>query len=159
MATMQISSACRYVVSIEIQPRRPSHDRSSGEQECDRLKDLMHTLPFDSCVQGRGRNKQHGLVIMYREDRMDFVASKLVHLDEEFLSGPLAGEAEQPGGLEMAEEEKRRRRGGSRQTKNVGLMVALGDKRAGGADGVDGQDGNGGSGGKSKGIIVATTHL
>jgi RNA exonuclease NGL2 len=135
-------------------------------KECDRLKDLMHSLPFDSCVQGRGRNKQHGLVIMYREDRMDFVASRLVHLDEEFLSPP-SSTSQSAGQGALDEDEKRRRRGGSRQTKNVGLMVALADKQAaessageGEGEGDDGEGtGTGESKGKGKGIIVATTHL
>lgn len=144
---------------------RDLHTRIAADmKECDRLKDLMHSLPFDSCVQGRGRNKQHGLVIMYREDRMDFVASKLVHLDEEFLSPPSStSQSAGQGGLD--EDEKRRRRGGSRQTKNVGLMVALADKRAAGENAAQGGD-EGDSGeatgrrsAKGKGIIVATTHL
>ena len=114
----------------------------------------MHTLPFDSCVQGRGRGKQHGLVIMYREDRMDFVASHLVHLDEEPLGAPVAGngiDSANAEGRSDVDAEQRTRRGGSRQTKNVGLMVALADKRAS----REGAPANA----LGKGLIVATTHL
>lgn len=112
-------------------------------QECDRLKDIMHSLPFDSCVQARGHGKQHGLVIMYRSDRLEFKASKTIHLDEEYL----AERVENQSSVEDQEREARRRRGGSRQTKNVGLIVGLG---------VNGDDKGGETG---KGMIVVTTHL
>ena len=86
---------------------------------------------------------------------MEFVASTLVHLDEEQLSLPslpIAAAKGGDGGTAIGgddEQEQRRRRGGSRQTKNVGLMVALHDKMAG----------EGGEAGGRKGLIVATTHL
>ena len=61
---------------------------------------------------------------MYRSDRFKSKASQTVYLDEERLS----------------DKEGQEGRGGSRQTKNVGLIVGL-----------EQDDG--------KGIIVATTHL
>ena len=86
---------------------------------------------------------------------MEYVASKLVHLDEEHLSLSSLHVSASDGEAKAAaiggddEQEQRRKRGGSRQTKNVGLMVALHDKMAG----------EGGEAGGRKGLIVATTHL
>lgn len=123
-------------------------------------------MPFDNCVQGRGRGKQHGLVILYRSERFGFRGTRVVHLDEEDLSpselhavgGPSAenaeggltsgpGQHEAKGGANGSTNEDeaacRKRRGGTRQTKNVGLIVGLEDKERG--------DGSG--------IIVATAHL
>lgn len=102
-------------------------------------------MPYDSCVQAKGRGKQHGLVIAYRSERLKFKASKVVYLDEEELSP--SGEADGDGKSESWEEqveEQRRRRGGTRQTKNVGLIVGLEDT---------------GREGKGEGVIVITAHL
>lgn len=61
---------------------------------------------------------------MYRTDRFKVKASRTVYLDEERLS----------------ERDAQEGRGGSRQTKNVGLIVGLEE-------------------GEGRGIVVATTHL
>ena len=97
-------------------------------QECDRLKDLATALPDHAYVPTSGRGKMHGLVVFYRKERFRVRAKRTVFLDEEELS--LDGEGDE-----------RRRRGGTRQTKNVGLMVALEDIVG------------------SASIVVATTHL
>ena len=88
------------------------------------MPDLAKALPTHDHVDTKGRGKLHGLVVMYRSDRFKTRASQTVYLDEERLSDKDGQEG----------------RGGSRQTKNVGLIVGLEDK-----------DG--------KGIVVATTHL
>ncbi|WVQ82539.1 hypothetical protein IAT38_004668 [Cryptococcus sp. DSM 104549] len=110
-------------------------------QECDKLKDLLAVLPNHSHVQGCGPGKLHGLVIIYRTDRFAVRASHLLQLD----LGEVNPVSQATGSEAAADEEGadgRRRRGGSRQTKNVGLIVAL--ERA---------DEPG------KGVVVATTHL
>ena len=115
-------------------------------------------MSFDKCVQARGHGKQHGLVVAYRSERFGFKGSRTVYLDEEELSplrqdgsGAINGHinGDTNGQAEGSEEkrsvqavDKRRRRGGTRQTKNVGLIVGLEDK-----------------GREGKGIIVATAHL
>ncbi|WVQ97282.1 hypothetical protein IAU59_004393 [Kwoniella sp. CBS 9459] len=106
-------------------------------QECDRLKEFSSSLPHHAFVKGSGPGKQHGLVIFYRSSRFFVRASKLIHLDLEELS-PASTAPDQSGDDEGA----RKRRGGSRQTKNVGLIVALQDVED-----------------EKKGIVVATTHL
>lgn len=108
-------------------------------------------MPYDACVQAKGRGKQHGLVVLYRTERFGFKSSRIVHLDEEELS-PGDGKAEEPDGRDGAEwqrwaDEQRRRRGGTRQTKNVGLIVGLEDKESRGEEG------------EAKGVIIITAHL
>lgn len=99
------------------------------EQECDRLDDIHPAFHTHQALRAKGPNKQHGCVVAFRKDRFREKASKVVHLDEEELSsGAPSGSA-------------RARRGGSRQTKNVGLVVAL-----------EAADGSGG-------LVVSTTHL
>ena len=88
------------------------------------MPDLARALPTHEFVDTKGRGKIHGLVVMYRSDRFKSKASQTVYLDEERLS----------------DKEGQEGRGGSRQTKNVGLIVGL-------------EQGDG------KGIVVATTHL
>ncbi|OCF45310.1 hypothetical protein I317_00833 [Kwoniella heveanensis CBS 569] len=106
-------------------------------QECDRLKEFSSSLPNHLHVKGSGPGKQHGLVIFYRSSRFFVRASRLVHLDSEDLS---PSPAVYEGGGD--EESARKRRGGTRQTKNVGLIVAL----------QDAED-------ERRGIVVTTTHL
>ncbi|ADV25600.1 Hypothetical Protein CGB_M3420C [Cryptococcus gattii WM276] len=108
-------------------------------QECDKLPDFLPALPQHDYIKGTGPGKLHGLVVLYRKDRFSLRQSRLIHLDFEEIHP-------RPGNLTAGEdgdeslEEVRRRRGGSRQTKNVGLLVAL-----------EGKDG--------EGVVIATTHL
>lgn len=88
------------------------------------MSDLTAALPTHTPVDTKGRGKLHGLVVLYRTDRYKLKARHTVYLDEESLS----------------DKEGREGRGGTRQTKNVGLIVGL-------------EDGDG------KGVVVATTHL
>lgn len=94
------------------------------EQECDRLSDLAKALPTHTPIDTKGRSKVHGLVILYRTNRYKLKARHTVYLDEEKVQDRAGREG----------------RGGSRQTKNVGLIVGLED-----------DDG--------RGIVVCTTHL
>ncbi|EIW72340.1 hypothetical protein TREMEDRAFT_41666 [Tremella mesenterica DSM 1558] len=100
-------------------------------QECDRLNDLIISFPHHEAVQAFGHGKSHGLVTLYRRSIFRVKAQKVIHLDEGelSLSPPSLGE---DGG--------RQRRGGTRLTKNIGLVVAL-----------ERNDGTG--------VYVATTHL
>ena len=68
----------------------------------------------------------------------------MVRYDEEFLSAPPSGSGASSGDLSdgVARDEERRRRGGTRQTKNIGLVVGL--------EFVDKP---------GKGLIIGTTHL
>jgi RNA exonuclease NGL2 len=107
-------------------------------------------MPYDACIQAKGRGKQHGLVVLYRSERFGFKGSRVVHLDEEELT-PGDGDEPEPDGRDAAAwqrwvDEQRRRRGGTRQTKNVGLIVGLEDKART-------------EGGGAGGVIVITTHL
>ncbi|KAK8866182.1 hypothetical protein IAR55_001333 [Kwoniella newhampshirensis] len=107
-------------------------------QECDRLPDYLSSLPKHSHVKGSGPGKLHGLVILYRNDRFFVRGTKLVQLDlESVATVPTDEEAS-----DEKHQDIRRRRGGSRQTKNVGLIVALEESNAVG-----------------RGVVVATTHL
>lgn len=108
-------------------------------KECDKLSDFLPALPQHAYIKGTGPGKLHGLVVLYRKDRFSLRQSKLIHLDSEEIHP-------RPGNLAAGEDgdeslgEVRRRRGGSRQTKNVGLLVSL-----------EGKDG--------EGVVIATTHL
>ncbi|WWC58882.1 uncharacterized protein I303_101427 [Kwoniella dejecticola CBS 10117] len=99
-------------------------------QECDRVKEYSTSLPHHTPIKGSGPGKLHGLVIFYRTSKFFVRSTKLIHLDEEPLSHS------------RQEDDGARWRGGSRQTKNVGLIAALEEV-----------DGNG------RGIVIATTHL
>ncbi|WWC66121.1 uncharacterized protein I206_100021 [Kwoniella pini CBS 10737] len=103
-------------------------------QECDRVKEYSTALPNHTPIKGSGPGKLHGLVIFYRTSKFFVRASKLLHLDEEPLLPLVTDESEEQIGP--------RQRGGSRQTKNVGLIAALEE--------VDGD---------GRGIVVTTTHL
>jgi RNA exonuclease NGL2 len=114
-------------------------------QECDRLTDLAPALPSHQHVSTKGRNKLHGLVIFYIKSKFRLKAEKTVYLDEEELS-PSPSPSPSRDTTDKASADDRRRRGGSRQTKNVGLVASLeeiGENEAG----------------KGKGLVVATTHL
>ena len=120
-------------------------------QECDRLKDLLPAVPDHSHVYTSGRGKLHGLVVLYRSSRFRVRAQRTVYLDEEELSPPTSsptlsnGDSADPNaslGINGTSAGLARRRGGSRVTKNVGLMVGLEDVQ------------------NSKyGVVIATTHL
>lgn len=89
-------------------------------QEVDRLPTF---LPFLSHSHGsssaKGPKKQHGLVILHRESIFNKKEERVIYLDEVFARGE--GEKDEDGKLLDA----RGRRGGTRETKNIGLMVAL----------------------------------
>ncbi|ODO05986.1 hypothetical protein I350_05047 [Cryptococcus amylolentus CBS 6273] len=120
-------------------------------QECDKLSEISTALPKHAFVKGTGPHKSHGLVILYNKEKFGAEWRELVHLDFEDLHPPLQSGGE---GKEEEEEEKKkgdgeedlgemkRRKGGSRMTKNVGLIVGLKSKDESG-----------------RGIVVATTHL
>ncbi|OWZ76922.1 RNA exonuclease NGL2 [Cryptococcus neoformans Bt85] len=108
-------------------------------QECDKLPDFLPALPQHTYIKGTGPGKLHGLVVLYRKDRFSLRQSKLIHLDFEEIHPRSSDLVVREDGTESLEE-VRRRRGGSRQTKNVGLIVAL-----------EGKDG--------EGVIIVTTHL
>lgn len=82
-------------------------------QEVDRLEHLLPHLPAYANVQAKGRGKAHGLVILYRKEMFEKVEEKVVMLDEEEVRS---------GGEEM---EGKTKRGGTRETKNIGLVVGL----------------------------------
>ncbi|WRT64419.1 uncharacterized protein IL334_001351 [Kwoniella shivajii] len=103
-------------------------------QECDRVKEYSTSLPQHIPIQGSGPGKLHGLVIFYRKSKFFVRSQKLIHLDTEELS-PSKEDSND-------DEDGKRRRGGSRQTKNVSLIVALEEIDGGG-----------------RGMVVATTHL
>lgn len=98
------------------------------------MNDFLPSLPGHSHVETKGHGKLHGLVVMYRSARYRVKASKTLYLDEEHV-GPNSE-------VSSDEKEERRRRGGTRKTKNVGLLVALEDVQQ-----------------EKQGIVVATTHL
>jgi RNA exonuclease NGL2 len=105
---------------------RPSTDA----QECDRLDDVKGATPDHAAVEAKGPGKLHGLVVLYRQARFRQLTTRTVMLDDEELTP----EAETPVA----------RRGISRQTRNIGLIVALqetAEER------------------EKKGLIVVTTHL
>lgn len=99
------------------------------------MTDFLPSMPNHKYVETKGHGKLHGLVIMYRSARYRVKASQTLYLDEEhILPAPRDGESD---GMD-----ERRRRGGTRKTKNVGLIVALEDVHK-----------------EKEGIVVATTHL
>jgi RNA exonuclease NGL2 len=102
-------------------------------QEVDRLGAFLPLLPAYQAIETRGPGKQHGLVILYRSSKYRVIAQRTIYLDDELLRDAYAGG--------VGSEDLRKRRAGTRQTKNVGLIVALEE--------VDG----------GAGLIVATTHL
>lgn len=99
-------------------------------------------------VQARGPRKKHGLAIVYDSNKFELAGEyRVVRYDEEFISAGLPpgslGNENQEGQTEQDKrDEERKRRGGTRQTKNIGLVVGL--EFVGKA---------------GKGVIVGTTHL
>lgn len=98
------------------------------------MPDLSSSLPSHAYIEAKGRGKLHGLVVFYRRHDFFVRAQKTIYLDEEALSNNM-----DPSEITTAATE-RTRRGGSRQTKNVGLIAALANTAG-------------------WGIIVLTTHL
>lgn len=96
-------------------------------QECDRLEDVLSSVPGHIPVTARGVGKLHGLVVLYKSARFHVRAQRALALDDEWLSPEAAGEVA--------------RRGVSRQTRNMGLVVALKENES------------------DAGLIVVTTHL
>ncbi|ORX37437.1 Endonuclease/exonuclease/phosphatase [Kockovaella imperatae] len=122
-------------------------------QECDRLKEFLPAMPDHSYIEAFGPNKKHGLLIFFRRSRFRARSQRTVYLDEEELSpytavngnASINGQDKQPSSSskgDAAPGDIGRRRGGSRCTRNVGLVVAL--------ESVDALD---------QGIVIATTHL
>ena len=91
-------------------------------------------------MEAKGHGKQHGLVVLYRKARYRVRASKTVYLDEEYIHPEVDGAPASSGDADM--DETRRRRGGTRKTKNVGVVVALEDITK-----------------ENEGILVSTAHL
>ena len=143
---------CMQVGRVSLQSTHMPSQSQLTHQECDRLPDLINSMPYDACVQAKGRGKQHGLVIAYKSERFGFRGTRVIHLYEEEISPLPEGEVDvddEDDGRDAkkwqrGEDERRRRRGGTRQTKNVGLMVGLEDKERAG---------------KGEGVIVITAHL
>lgn len=85
-------------------------------------------MPEHEAVEARGHGKLHGLVVLYRASQWKARATRAVALDLEALSPEASGAVAQ--------------RGVSRQTRNMGLIVALEDKNKPG-----------------EGFVIVTTHL
>ena len=146
-------------------------------QEVDRTDIHFATLERGACAYQYEKGyhqKQHGLMIAWRTQprlitdaqgnkrqgvafQKDPVDSKIVYLDDVDAEAFLSDESKQKRrqarqGLSEAAE-KAAKRAGSRQTRNIALMVALRF--------ADEEDESAPEGGvsRSKGIIVATTHL
>lgn len=103
-------------------------------QEEDRLSEINLNLPNLVLVQARGPGKLHGCTIMYDSTKFNLKQKKVVIYDYERLE---EDEEETPD-----EDSDSKRRGGTRQTKNIGLILGLERKDD-----------------PSKGLVVATTHL
>jgi RNA exonuclease NGL2 len=88
-----------------------------------------------SYIYTSGRGKAHGCIILFKKELFELHGQKTVYYDEEEI---------RHGSLEGGEEEKSDiwRRGGSRTTRNIGLVAAIRRK-----------------GSSEKGFVVATTHL
>lgn len=92
-------------------------------QECDRLEAFLPYLPTLEATSAKGPGKKHGLVILHARENFDKVGERVLRLDE----AEIRDEKEEGG-------EPRWRRAGSRETRNIGLMVAL--KRKGDEGGI-----------------------
>jgi RNA exonuclease NGL2 len=110
---------------------------------------MLPHLPHHKAIRASGPGKLHGLVILYNTDKFVFKGSKTIFYDEEFTQGDMHEEKKgiNPAGESEAEMQERRKRwkmarGGTRQTKNIGLMAAL--------EWVDSP---------GSGLVVGTTHL
>lgn len=141
------------IICLQVRPHKVrvpiKHRSSSLSQEVDRLDHMLPHLPHHKAIRASGPGKLHGLVILYDARKFTFKASRTIQYDEEFTRGDFHAER---GGVDLGKEteaegqERRKRwkraRGGTRQTKNIGLMVAL--------EWV---------GRPGEGIVVGTTHL
>ncbi|KAJ9099774.1 hypothetical protein QFC21_003772 [Naganishia friedmannii] len=119
-------------------------------QEVDRLEYMLSYLPNHKAIRASGPGKLHGLVILYNHNKFIVRSTKTVYYDEEFTQGGVQPEKKSAlaNGGEDEENRKERKsrwkkaRGGTRQTRNIGLMAAL--------EWVDNPN---------SGIVVGTTHL
>ncbi|KAJ9118178.1 hypothetical protein QFC22_004082 [Naganishia vaughanmartiniae] len=100
--------------------------------EVDRLDYMLPFLPNHKAIRASGPGKLHGLVILYNHNKFIVRSTKTVYYDEEFTQGDV--HQERKSALADGEDEEGRRerksrwkraRGGTRQTKNIGLMAAL----------------------------------
>lgn len=121
----------------------------SPSQEVDRLDHMLPHLPHHKAIRASGPGKLHGLVILYNTQKFTFKATRTIQYDEEFTRGDYHAErrlVDLSKETEAEIQERRKRwkkaRGGTRQTKNIGLMVALEW-----------------AGRPGEGIVVGTTHL
>ena len=105
------------------------------------MPDFLRAFPDHDHIEVKGHKKLHGLVVLYRRARYRVRASKTIYFDEEHINTSSPAE-KSPETESLPLEEMRRRRGGTRTTKNVGVVVALEDA-AGGKDG----------------LVVSTCHL
>ena len=106
------------------------------------MNDFQSALPDHGHVEAKGRGKIHGLVVFYRKSRWRVKATRTVHLDDEEIDeSPTLKVDDLRVEHEDLDREARRRRGGSRQTKNIGLIVGLENVEGG------------------HGVVIATTHL
>ncbi|KAF8168012.1 Endonuclease/exonuclease/phosphatase [Crassisporium funariophilum] len=98
-------------------------------QEVDRLEVLLPALEKAGYghIYGSGPMKKHGCLIAFKNDLYSLVADKLIFYDDQWVSVHEQGQA---------------RTGGTRKTRNVGLLVSLQSKT-----------------GEKEGLVVATTHL
>lgn len=78
---------------------------------------MLPYLPAYSHTEAKGRGKAHGLVILYRTALLNKIGEKVVVLDEAEVQQGAEGKT---------------RRGGTRETKNIALLVALERKEGGG---------------------------
>lgn len=110
---------------------------------------MLPHLPDHKAIRASGPGKLHGLVILYNSKKLAVKATKTIYYDEEFTKGDIHGERKGVNVNDETEADRQERktrwkkaRGGTRQTKNIGLMAAL--------EWVDEPN---------SGIIVGTTHL
>ncbi|CED84893.1 Transcriptional effector CCR4-related protein [Phaffia rhodozyma] len=102
-------------------------------QEVDRLESLIPHIPTHKVTKAKGHRKRHGLVILHRDALFEKLAEKTIYLDE-LEPRDSATEAEAEG------KPPAWKRGGTRETKNIGLLACLKRKNGKG------------------GVIVCTTH-
>jgi RNA exonuclease NGL2 len=110
---------------------------------------MLPHLPHHKAIRASGPGKLHGLVILYNANKFTCKATRTIYYDEEFTEGDFHAErirvdVNKETEAETQERKKRwkKARGGTRQTKNIGLMAAL--------EWVDKP---------GTGIVVGTTHL
>lgn len=117
-------------------------------QEVDRIDLVLPNLPEGfrySSVRANGPGKLHGLVILFREDRFRVKEKKVVNYDLSEISA--LDDSASPSDLATdatpnQKQSRRKARGGTRLTRNIGLIVSL--------ERIDKP---------GSGVIIATTHL